>query len=146
MSYKDNFKTRNKRLIAEEMCVSYLKEKNITYTRYGFDCLFDIKPRDFMKIPKNLRSTPDYMVIAKEAYLLEVKGCHDVLRLKLDDMQSYNFWDNIVKLYVFIYSTKDRCHKIMSFDKLSEIAYGCKIGIYEDNGKGYYKVPWELIR
>ena len=47
MSFKDNFKKRNKRLLAEEKCVEYFKENNITYTRYGFDCLFDIKPQDF---------------------------------------------------------------------------------------------------
>ena len=105
MSYKDDYKTRNKRLVAEEMCVTYLKNNNITHTRYGFDCLFDIKPKDFMKIPEKLRNTPDYMVIKDEAYLLEAKGCHNILRLKLDDMKSYNFWDNLIKLYVFIYST-----------------------------------------
>ena len=145
MSYKDDYKTRNKRLLAEEMCVAYLKENNITHTRYGFDCLFDMKPKDFMKIPKNLRSTPDYMVISDSAYLLEVKGCHDILRLKLDDMQSYNFWDTLVKLYVFIYSTMEKKHKIIPYDKLSDIAHTCSMSYYEDNGKGYYKIPWELI-
>ena len=100
MSYKDDYKTRNKRLVAEEMCVTYLKQNNITHTRYGFDCLFDIKLKDFMKIPEKLRNTPDYMVIKDEAYLLEAKGCHNILRLKLDDMKSYNFWDNLIKLYL----------------------------------------------
>ena len=146
MSYKDNFKTRNKRLVAEDMCVAYLKENNIIHTRYGFDCLFDIKPKDFMKIPEKLRYTPDYMVIKAEAYLLEAKGCHDILRLKTDDMKSYNFWDNLVKLYVFVYSTMERSHKIISYEKLSEIAYTCAMDYYEDNGKAYYKIPWELIR
>ena len=145
MSFKDDFKTRNKRLVAEEMCVTYLKENNITHTRYGFDCLFDMKPKDFMKIPKNLRSTPDYMVISDSAYLLEVKGCHDILRLKLEDMLAYNFWDTLVKLYVFIYSTMEKKHKIVPYNKLSDIAHTCSMSYYKDNGKGYYKIPWELI-
>ena len=70
-----------------------------------------------MKIPEKLRNTPDYMVIKDEAYLLEAKGCHDILRLKTDDMKSYNFWDNLVKLYVFVYSTMERSHKIISYEK-----------------------------
>ena len=145
MSFKDDYKTRNKRLVAEEMCVTYLKNNNITHTRYGFDCLFDIKPKDFMKIPEKLRNTPDYMVIKDEAYLLEAKGCHNILRLKLDDMNSYNFWDNLIKLYVFIYSTMEKKHKIVPYNKLSDIAHTCSMSYYKDNGKGYYKIPWELI-
>ena len=146
MSFKDNFKKRNKRLLAEEKCVEYFEENNITYTRYGFDCLFDIKPQDFLKIPEKLRNTPDYMVISSAAYLVEAKGCHDILRVKLDDMKSYNFWETLIHVYVFIYSSMERKHKIISYEKLCEIAYTCEISYYEDNGKAYYKIPWELIR
>ena len=145
VGYKDDYKTRNKRLVAEEKCLHYLQENNIIHTRYGFDCLFDIKSKDFMKIPKKLRNTPDYMVISDNAYLLEAKGCHDILRLKLDDMKSYNFWDNLIKLYVFIYSTMEKSHKIISYAKLSDIAILCTMSYYEDNGKAYYKIPWEKI-
>lgn len=85
------------------------------------------------------------MVIAKSAYLVEAKGCHDILRLKLDDMKSYNFWETLIHIYVFIYSSMERQHKIISYENLCKIAYTCEIDYYEDNGKAYYKIPWELI-
>ena len=146
MSYKDNFKKRNKRLLAEEMCVQYMKDNNIKHTRYGFDCLFKVDWRDFNKIPAKLRNTPDYVIFGdSNAYLLEVKGCHDILRLKLDDLKSYRFWKTMMDLFVFIYSTKERKHKIITIKKLEEIAMECTMSYYEENNKAYYKIPWEKI-
>ena len=144
-SHNQSFNMRNVTNVAEEKCLEYFKENKITYTRYGFDCIKEISGKDFMKIPHKLRATPDYMIFGKSAHLLEVKGCYDLLRLKLDDMKAYNFWQTLANLYIFVYSTKVDSHKIVPFSKLVDVSGQCKIDYYEDNGKAYYKIPWEVI-
>ena len=144
-NYKESFKKRNTINTAEEKCVEYLQKNNILFTRYGFDCLHNVSAKDFIKIPENLRSTPDYMVFRDSAFFLEAKGCFDLLKLKLSDLKAYNFWNNLCKLYVFSYSTKFKEKKIVALDIITEIVATCKIDYYEDNGKAYYKIPWEKI-
>ena len=142
MSYRDSFKTRNKRMTAEDECVKYLEKHNILYTRYGFDALFSVPWQKFKMIPQVLRNTPDYMVLHRQATLLEAKGCHDILRLKLEDCESYDWWVKICPLSVFIYSTYHAKHKLVKYEDLIAKAETCEIDVYEDNGKEYYKIPW----
>ena len=144
-NYTESFKKRNTINTAEEKCVEYLKNSSILYTRYGFDCLHDVPAKDFIKIPENLRSTPDYMIFRDSAYFLEAKGCFDILKLKLSDLKAYNFWNNLCKLYIFSYSSKFNEHKIVELDKITEITAICSIDYYEDNWKAYYKIPWEKL-
>ena len=142
MSYQDSFEIRNKRMTAEDECQAYLKKNDIPYTRYGFDALFSVSWQKFKMIPQVLRNTPDYMVLHRQATLLEAKGCHDILRLKLDDCDSYDWWVKICPLSVFVYSTKYGKHKLVKYEDLRAKALTCDIAIYEDNGKEYYKIPW----
>jgi hypothetical protein len=146
MNYKDDFKTRNKILLAEEKCIEYLNKNKIVYTRFGFDALFDISWKKFNMIPPLLRNKPDYMVLHTKATLLEVKGCHDILRLKQLDMKSYDWWSNICSLNMFLFSTKFQEHKIIKYEKLNKIALTCETGIYPENKKVYYKIPWDDIK
>jgi len=145
-SFKTSFKQRTKRFIAEDKCKEYLTKNNIMFTRYGFDALFDIPWQKFNLIPKLLRNTPDFMVITDKASLLEVKGCRDILRLKLDDMDSYREWNKICRLMMFLYSTLDNNPVIISYEKLEQIAFTCETDIYPENQKEYYKIPWQLIQ
>ena len=145
MSYKDDFKTRNKRMLAEEKCVAFLNERNILLTRYGFAALFDIPWQKFNTIPEVLRNTPDYMVFHTKATLLEAKGCYDILRLKQSDMKSYDWWVKICPLSMFIYCSKNAKHKLVSYEDLKALALKCETDIYPENNKVYYKIPWELI-
>ena len=142
MNHKDTFKNRNKIGLAEQKCVEYLKENNIIFTRYGFDALFDISWDKFNMIPPVLRNTPDYMVLHSSAILLEAKGCHDILRLKQLDMVSYDWWNDICPLKLFLYSTKFNENKIIEYIKLKDIAITCKTDIYPENKKVYYKIQW----
>ena len=147
MSYKDNYKTRNSSIdIADSKCEAFLKDRNAYYIRYGFDQQGNkIKSDMFFKIPTIIRKQPDFIIISQNSYFLEVKGCRDILRLKQEDIKSYRFWKKIMDLFVFIYSTKERKHKIITIDKLEEIAMECTMSYYEDNNKAYYKIPWEKI-
>ena len=145
MNHTEDFKTRNKKNIAENKCKQYLKDNNILFTRYGFDCLFDIKKEKFNLVPEVLRPTPDFMVFQSNAILLEAKGCKEVLRVKQCDMKGYDWWAKIIPLTMFLYSTIYRAHKIIPYKKLRNIAVKCETDIYHDNNKVYYKIPWELI-
>ena len=147
MDYTNDYKSRNSGGdIADDKCVEYLRKRNVFYIRNGFDQQNEKIPSNkFFKIPNVIRSQPDFIIITSDAYFLEVKGCKEILRLKLDDLKSYDFWDNQMSLYVFVYSTLERSHKIISYAKLSEIAYTCSMDYYEDNNKAYYKIPWERI-
>tara|TARA_R100000808_G_C2153381_1_gene163506 strand:+ start:4518 stop:4958 length:441 start_codon:yes stop_codon:yes gene_type:complete len=146
LSYKQPFKERNKSNIGEEQCEKYLESKGVTYTRYGFDCLFDVHWKKFMLIPEFLRCTPDYMVMTDDkAMLLEAKYCGEILRLKVDDMRQYGKWNDIVDVFFFIYSSTKRTHKILNYKKLINLASMCEIDRYEDNNKPYYKINFEDI-
>ena len=146
LDYKKNFKERNTRNIAEEKCVEFLKEKNILYTRYGFDALFDIPWQKFNMIPEVLRNTPDYMTFYRQATLLEAKGCNDILRIKESDMKSYDWWYKICPLTVFVYSTAHQEHKLIKWNILRFIAMWLNdTDVYPDNKKLYYKIPWDEI-
>ena len=145
MSYKDDFKKRNSTIIAEPKCEEWLKKNNVVYTRYGFDALFDIKPKDFMKIPDLIRCTPDFMVIGKNACFIEAKGCSDILRIKVDDLKSYLRWDKICPVYLFVYSTTFKSKKVETIKKINDYIHLGVVprGVYPDNGKEYYKIPFE---
>ncbi len=147
MRYNEDFSVRNTRdgNISEEKCKEFLKSKEIMYTRYGFDALFDIPGYKFNMIPEVLKCTPDYMVFNRIASLLEVKGCGDVLRLKLLDMEAYDWWEKIVPLSMFIYSSKFDEHKILKYKDLKKVAITCETDRYHDNNKEHYLIPWQLI-
>lgn len=147
MSYKDKFKDRNKRRYAEKKCIAFFNEKKITYTRYGFDCLDDIKPKDFMKIPEVLRNTPDYMVFLDKAVLIEVKGCYNTVRIKASDMKSYDWWSKLCPVTMFIYNKATDSYKCATYRQVRELALDINDkDYYPDNGKLYYKIPFHKIR
>ena len=147
MSYKDNFKERNKRRYAEKKCVAFFKKNKIIYTRYGFDCLDDIEAADFMKIPERLRNTPDYMVFLSKAVLIEAKGCYNIVRLKASDIKSYDWWNKICSVTMFLYNKATDKHKLATYRQVRALALEIDDkDYYPDNGKLYYKIPFDKIK
>ena len=147
MSYQDNFYKRNKVSVGEEQCEQYLTEKGITYARYGFDVLNKISFRQFNMIPENIRNTPDYMVMHNNASLLEAKCCkNDHVRLKFSDIKSYNWWNKLCRLNVFLYNIKRKQSLVFRYDHLKQLAikHG-EIDKYHDNNKEYYKIHWDKL-
>ena len=146
MSYKDKFKDRNKRRYAEKKCIAFFKDNKITYTRYGFDCLDTIEPKQFMMIPELLRNTPDYMTFLTKAVLVEVKGCYNTVRLKASDIKSYDWWNTICPVTMFIYNKATDKHKLVTFEmlRLQALAINDR-DYYPDNGKLYFKIPFNKI-
>ena len=149
MDYKKSFKERYGSPIAEPKSEEYFRGKGYVYFRYGVDG-GDIIPKDkFIKLPEVIQKTPDYVLIANQSYFVEVKGCSNILRLKVKDLEYYKFWNGIpgMKLLFFIYSTHLNDHKQVWFHKIMTMIdeNNYEVDRYPDNGKEYYKIPVEDI-
>jgi urate oxidase len=141
MDHTTDFKSRSLARISESKCEEYLDSNNILYKRFGWDYVIDKIPgNQFIKLPETMRSLPDYIVFQNKAFFLEVKGCNDFLRLKICDMKSYSLWNMIMDLYFFIYSSiKNKIYKL-SYKDMNDISRYCKVEVYENNNKHYYKI------
>lgn len=146
MDYKQDFHERSKAKISETKFEEYLKTKNIRFKRFGWDYNADQIPGyEFIKLPEYMRALPDYIIFKKKSYFVEVKGCKNFLRLKLCDMIAYTFWNVIMDLYFFIYSSKTNKIYKLSFHDMNELTKYCKVVSYDDNNKQYFIVELEQL-
>ena len=84
MSYKDDFKTRNKYRVGEEKAEEHYKSIDGIFMRYGFDLLDSgIKPYDFAKMPNFIKNTPDYAMIYKGHTFYDLQLLLPILVLRL---------------------------------------------------------------
>ena len=148
--HTQSFEERSKDDQAEEYFVSWAEKNKLIFTRYGFDLKTSgISGKDFIKIPKFIRCSPDYLVIGKEARLVEVKGGTNMIRMKMSDLQSYDKWNNEMQVYYFFYSSHYKTHKIKKHEELLEVVKKCDVGQFHDHNKYdkklYYKIDWILL-
>ena len=140
------FKERNAhRNEAEVKCEEFFKQNQIPLTRYGFDCLHTIG-NEFNLIPRVLQGTPDYMAFTTKAILIEAKMGGRFLRLKLCDMEAYDWWVKVNPVTMFLYSKTYDKHKLIPYRDLKRIAVRSPKDMYSDNGKAYHKIKWEDIK
>tara|TARA_R110002020_G_scaffold465412_1_gene686792 strand:+ start:306 stop:767 length:462 start_codon:yes stop_codon:yes gene_type:complete len=146
MSYKMDFKTRNNNPVGEGKAEEYYKQKGVFLERYGLDLLDSgISVGDFCKIPKVIRNTPDYIAINKGFAFVEVKAFKGrFLRLKLEDMESYNFWSGMGGLVFFFWSIDYSANTQIRYENMVKLINknSYEIQKYEDNNKEYYLIPW----
>tara|TARA_R100001509_G_scaffold162969_1_gene136044 strand:+ start:796 stop:1269 length:474 start_codon:yes stop_codon:yes gene_type:complete len=149
--YEKTFQERqssNHRDLAQTKTDEYFADRNdLFYMRIGFDELDNkVLSKYWMKFPAFLRNMPDACVVkGNHFYFIEVKGCRDILRLKLEDMESYDKWNRIAPLIIFTYSSMARELKKIRYQALKIITIDCDRDRYHDNNKEYYKIPWEYI-
>ena len=132
--------------IAEDKAESFYESKGIPFIRTGFNQYDEktiIEADLFFKIPEKIRNFPDYIIIKKRAYLLEVKGCRENVNIKLCDLNSYDFWDKICPMVFFIYSIPFRMCYRAEYSRLKELLTPTFsiIKVYPDNKKEYYSLP-----
>ena len=153
-NYKEGYKQRAISLASSKAEEYY--DNNAHFVRpFGFETEEDINIHTFMKIPRKIRKMPDYIVVNDGKFIFsEVKGCHDILRLKLEDLEDYLWWwktfredsDNVYLVF-FIYCTKsDLCHELTIqglIDLINNNTY--ERDTYPDNGKVFIKVPYSDI-
>tara|TARA_R110002020_G_scaffold133393_2_gene297706 strand:+ start:1408 stop:1893 length:486 start_codon:yes stop_codon:yes gene_type:complete len=137
--------------LCEKECDKYLSSiDGVYYQKFGFDETNQKIPSQFFfKIPKLIRNCPDFIVIGKKVSFVECKGCKGNLKVKLDDLDSYKFWNMMCPLFFFILLRTDdeMKKKILSYDKLMLIIENNNLEkeVYPDNGKEYYKIPFSSL-
>ena len=150
-NYKQPFKERSDDNTAEEYFEKYSIEKNIRFIRYGLDQRNSgISGKDFVKITRIIRNTPDYIVINNTAAFVEVKGCKENLKIKEKDIESYDVWNKHLTLFYFFYSVMKDTFKFVSHAELKKLLPLCEMGQYPDHtqwdNKMYYKDLWSSIK
>ena len=134
--------------VAETNAEEYYKSKGFEIFRFGFDLLQeDIDVRVWCKIPVLIRKKPDYIVVKKDAYFVEAKGCINVIRLKEEDMNAYGWWQDKFKMSLgfFFYSNSYKRHITVSYNDVLKYLPQCEKGEFTDNGKIYHKVYFKCL-
>ena len=151
MPNKDStYEERTKNAGKDELaCELWYTAMDCGIEKYGFDLLDSgIKPYDFAKMPNFIKNTPDYAMIYKgHTFLIEAKGCRDVFKIKLEDLESYSKWNDITKLVYFIYSTKLHSHVQISHTALIKLISSLNLDTsrYPDNNKEYYPIHVDIL-
>tara|TARA_Y100000401_G_scaffold108354_1_gene103564 strand:+ start:9741 stop:10253 length:513 start_codon:yes stop_codon:yes gene_type:complete len=153
-NYKQSYKKRATGLASEKAKEFYYKAKQFVRP-FGFEEDEVISLHTFMKMPRKIRKMPDYIYVDDGKFVFsEVKGCHDILRLKLEDLEDYLWWwktfrndqDNVYLVF-FVYSTKSKlCHELTIqglVDLINNNTY--ERDTYPDNNKVFIKIPYEDV-
>lgn len=150
MDHTQPFNKRVSDKTSEDKFEKYCSNKNILYYKYGIDD----HPfgTNLHKVDRRIRNTPDYIIDVvneKSSFFVEVKGCKDIAGIKLLDLESYDFWNEIMKVYYYIYSVTFNETRVISHPNLKKLVKGCKIKQYHDftayDEKKYYEVPFGEI-
>ena len=138
-----NIRNNNRIDIAQIKAENYLKSKNVYFKSIGFDSKDDKIPSSmFYSIPSFFRCMPDLMIYySGTTYFMEVKGCRDNVKIKIDDIKNYEKWNAIMPLKIFIYSnTKNKAYSI-KIDQIYNEYDNCSFSRYNDNNKLYIEIP-----
>jgi len=131
---------------AEKIADNYFKKfDDVYYLKIGFDHVNRIPSKSWFKFPVFLRCMPDSIVVWKgKFYFIEVKGCHDSLKIKESDLEQYKKWNEIADLKYFIFSSKTQSIYLIDHNNLKNFKK-VKIGHYKDNNKKYYEIDIEYL-
>ena len=130
------------------------KDRQWFMHRIGFDEKKNPVPSiTFHKIPKSLRSAPDYFIVydIKQFCFFEIKGFIDEFKIKKSDIGVYNSWQkNHENTMVAIFAWDKGTNKSYTI-RLNRINDGIesgelKIGGVFDNKKSkeYYAIPLDI--
>ena len=133
--------------IAQVKAEKYLDKKEIPYKNIGFDSKEDRIPSTiWFKMPDFLRCMPDMFVYVKDTFhFLEIKGCRDSVKFKIDDLHQYNLWNGIAPVLMFIYSTKYDKNYLLNLELIWDNLHNGEWGRYNDNNKLYIDIPCDKL-
>lgn len=136
------YRNTNRIDIGQIKAIEFLKSKNIFFVELGFGPTNDndISAANWFKIPPFLRNTPDLFFIKNKWAFMEVKGCRDSVKIKFDDYLNYLKWNEIAKLWFFVYSTIQKSAYIFTIKELDMLYKKADHGIYKDNKKRYFEI------
>ena len=139
-----DFAVRNKSRPSEAKAVEYLTRREIPHVRYGLDALDSDLP--IYKIPALIRSAPDYIIFNQHGSPLffEVKGFRDYVKIKLNDVENYEKWNNHMGMVIFLYDVEHDSYCEVMFNEIKRIIIERTpdIDSYPDSPKTlFYKIP-----
>ena len=153
--HNNTYKERNSRPNEAEIVFERLVEERQWFMhRLGFDEKNNPVPSiTFHKIPKSLRSAPDYFIVydIKQFCFFEIKGFIDEFRIKKSDIGVYNSWqtnheDTMVVIFAWDKGTNKsytiRLNRINDGVESGELKIG---GTYDNKkSKEYYVIPLDI--
>jgi hypothetical protein len=155
-SCENTYEERNSRQNDAEVAFEKLaKQKKWFLQRWGFDEKNHPVPSySFQKIPKSLRSAPDYFVIFghREFCFVEVKGFSGQIKIKKSDLEIYDSWQKNHKdtmVAIFAWQRKDPCSYTVRLDDINNDIESGELeiaGKYNDSGEEYYEIPLKLCK
>lgn len=132
---------------AEIEAVAYFKKRGIPLIRFGFDEKEKrIDTESWFKIPEIIRSSPDYILIHKRAYFLEVKGFQEDLKIKIIDLIMMDQWNRLMPIIFFAYDCGNNNSYIIQYKNLWNRIHTCDILRYHDNRKLYHSLTPDILR
>jgi hypothetical protein len=140
MNYKTPFKNRIKYNYSEVACEMLLKNKNIHYQKFGFDeKTKDIFGKSYFDLDLRLKKQPDFLIYHKKFMLLECKSFdkNGNVRIKNCDIVGYNYWNNFLDLYLFIYYVTKNTYVKVTLNDILKASKDIKEEHYWDNKEPY---------
>ena len=132
---------------AETKAEEFFKNKGIPLIRFGFDEKEKhIDTKHWFKIPEIVRSSPDYILISKSSYFLEVKGFQKDLKVKITDLVMMDQWNRLMPIVIFAYDCGKDVPYVIQYKKLWDRIHTCPILRYQDNRKLYYSLGPDVLR
>ena len=149
MDSDKDFNYRNiKRVdIAHQKATEFLDKRKIFYKNIGFDPKEDKIPTEiWWKVPNFIRKTPDMFIVTDKGFaLLEIKGCRDSLKIKIEDYIQYLKWNEAGRLMFFCYSTTKEARYLFPLKALEQKFKDSYVGQYEDNKKFYLEINLKAL-
>tara|TARA_Y100000768_G_scaffold80227_1_gene57077 strand:- start:20576 stop:21076 length:501 start_codon:yes stop_codon:yes gene_type:complete len=140
--------------IGEHKFEDFCKRNDIWCQRFGITTRdsYAIPKQMFYKIPKLIKSAPDFLMVNKKFHFVECKmadknsGMH--VKIKQHDMKHYQTWANVGDLLFYIYNFKYNEAYLVEFYYIAEFINNkdYKQGMYNENGRYYYEVLMDDIR
>ena len=140
MNYKTPFNKRIKHNYSEEACEMLLKNKNIPYQKFGFsNKTTNILGKKYFDLDLRLKKQPDFIIYYEKFILLECKSFdkNGNVRIKKNDVIAYNYWNNFLDLYLFIYYLTKNTYVKVSLNDILKASKDIKEEQYWDNKEPY---------
>ena len=137
--------------IGEQRFEDFCNTNSIWFHRFGITTKEGYAmPKDmFYKIPKLIKSAPDYLMIKNKFHFVECKvASEDHVKIKEHDMKHYTSWASVGDLLFFIHNRLTRESFIVEYHYVSDLIANSEYeqGMYPENGKYFYKVKMDDIR
>jgi hypothetical protein len=127
--------------LAEDQCRLWLEAEGRGYVEYGLNR----PPLRMSMLPAIVRHTPDFLTSRD---FIECKGFgrDQILKVKLEDWDCWQFWNRIHPLSLFFYDSSEQRTICISFKTFRDWLSDSRIGLGTfPEGKPYFSIPAPVV-